>query len=111
MTFSIVLRVAALLICIVALTELVVLKELIIPPFVVATFLITLSFLFKSRPKLVLMIAMAVALVIPPAAVAGYLAGALVIAIPIFDTLLFGWILWNALKNLSRLKELASEKE
>jgi hypothetical protein len=40
------------------------------------------------------------AVLIPIGALFGYLLGELVVAVPIFDALVFAWVFWNALHTL-----------
>ncbi len=103
-----VLRIVAGLICLMVIGEYFVLGELLLPPFVVASVLILLSFVYAKWRKATLWIAIVLSILIPIGALNGYLKGNLVIVVPIFDSIIFAWVLWTAIRELRRSKQAAA---
>ncbi|MBW2416054.1 MAG: hypothetical protein JRG76_16265 [Deltaproteobacteria bacterium] len=81
-------------------TEYIVLGEFLAPPFIVAATLVVLSLAAGRQSRAVSWIALVLSLLIPVGAVAGHIRGDLVLAVPIFDALVFGWLFWNALPGI-----------
>ena len=104
MTLSIVLRAVGALIVIVVLGEYVVLDELLVPPLVLAALLIGLSFACNAWPATTAWLAIALCVIAPIGAIAGYLRGELALLIPVFDILVFSWLLWTSVRTLKSLK-------
>ncbi|MEM7019428.1 MAG: hypothetical protein AAF512_19080 [Pseudomonadota bacterium] len=92
-----VLRIVGALIYLVAIGEYFILDKLMIPPFIAATVLIIMSFLFARWPRVVAGIACAISILAPLAALNRYLQGQLVLFVPIFDAIVFAWLLWIAI--------------
>lgn len=91
------LRVVSLCIILLVVGERIFLGVWILPPlFVVVPTLILLSFLYRFWPRVVSGIVLVIAVLIPLAALLGFLAGKLVIVVPIVDTIIFGWLFWIA---------------
>ena len=100
MTLPNVLRIVALLVVVMVVGEYVVLGELLIAPFVLAAVLFALSFAGKAWPAATAYVAILLCVAAPAAAIVGYLRGDLVLLIPIFDVIVFGWLLWTAVRTL-----------
>ena len=47
---------------------------------------------------LIALLVLGLSVLVPVGALVGYLRGDLVMAVPIFDGLLFGWVFWNSLR-------------
>lgn len=95
-----VLRIVALLIVLMVAAEYVLLEVLMIPPLVVAALLLLLSVAATAFPRSVAVVCMLLSILVPAGAIMGYLEGQLVVFIPIFDVLVFTWLLWIALRTL-----------
>ena len=95
-----VLRAVAALIVVVVAIEYFVLDVLMVPPLVVVVILIGLSFLASKLPRTVAVVSIVLSVLVPVGAVMGYLSGQLVVLIPIFDVLVFGWLMWTAVTSL-----------
>ena len=100
MTLPNVLRIVAALIAAVALGEFFVLGVFLVPPFVVAAVLFLLSFAHNAWPVATACAAIVLCVVVPVGAIMGYLEGDLVLLIPIFDVVVFAWLLWTAIRSL-----------
>ena len=98
--FPIVLRIAAGLIGLVALFELLAMDVLSVPPIFLAAILIVLSITFNRWPRLTGSIAIIMSILVPIMVIKEYLAGQIPIAIPIVDSIVFSWILWTASKSI-----------
>ena len=105
MTLSNVLRLVGALIVIVVLGEYLVLDELLVPPLVIAALLVGLSFACNAWPATTAWAAIALCVIAPAGAIAGYLRGELALFIPVFDILVFGWLLWTSVRTLKGLKQ------
>lgn len=103
-----VLRIVASLIVLVVIGEYFVLGELLLPPFVFVTVLIVLSFAYQKWPNVTAWLAAIVSVAAPIAALNGYLQGKLVIVVPIFDSIIFAWLLWTAIRELRLSKSAAA---
>ena len=100
MTLPNVLRVVGALIVAVALGEYFLLGEFLVPPFVVAAVLFLLSFAYNAWPVATACAAIVLCVVVPVGAIMGYLEGDLALLIPIFDVIVFAWLLWTAIRTL-----------
>ena len=100
MTLPNVLRIVGALIVAVALGEYFVLGVLLVPPFVVAAVLFLLSFGHNVWPVATACAAIVLCVVVPVGAIMGYLEGDLALLIPIFDVIVFAWLLWTAIRTL-----------
>lgn len=100
MTLPNVLRSVGALIAAVALGEYFVLGVLLVPPFVVAAVLFLLSFGHNVWPVATACAAIVLCVVVPVGAIMGYLEGELALLIPIFDVVVFAWLLWTAIRTL-----------
>jgi hypothetical protein len=96
----IVLNVAALLVACAGTLEYFVLGQFLPPPFVVAVVLLGLALASRRWIRTVAIASLGLAVLIPIGALFGYLLGELVVAVPIFDALVFAWVFWNALHTL-----------
>lgn len=94
-----VLRIVALLIVVMVVAEYVFLDVVMIPPMVIAGVLVVLSVLFRWVPRGVAGITIVISVLVPVGAINGYMAGQLVVWIPIFDVIVFAWCLWVAIKS------------
>jgi len=92
-----VLRIAAGLIVCVGTLEYFALGEFLPAPFIVALLLFALSFAAPRWRRPVALLVLGLSVLVPIGALVGHLRGDLVMAVPIFDGLLFGWVFWNAL--------------
>lgn len=106
MTTSItfVLRTVSVLMLLVVALEYLLLDVLMVPPLIVAGLLVVLSTIAAKLPRTVAVISILLSILVPMGAVMGYLSGQLVLLIPIFDLLVFGWLLWVAVVTLRRSK-------
>ncbi|MEM7281428.1 MAG: hypothetical protein AAF438_07350 [Pseudomonadota bacterium] len=100
MSLPLVLRIVGTLIVIMVVGEYFVLKELLIPPLVIVAVLFALSFAYSKWPKTVTGITIVMCILVPIAAINGYLRGQLVLLVPIFDVVIFSWLLWTAVQSL-----------
>lgn len=98
--FHQVLLIAAVLIFAVASLEWLLLDVLLVPPFVFSFLLLVLAAIGTRWPKPVAGISIMLAILIPIGATLAYLNGDIVIAIPIFDAVLFAWVAYNAIHAL-----------
>ena len=103
-----VLRIVAGLIVLMVIGEYFVLGELMLPPFVFVTVLIVLSFTYQKWPNATAWLAAIVSIAAPVAALNGYLQGKLVVVVPIFDSIIFAWLLWTSIRELRRSKRAAA---
>lgn len=99
-----VLRIVTVLILFVVVIEYFLLDILMVPPLVVAAILIGLSFIAVRLPRTVAVISIFISILVPVGAVMGYLSGQLVVLVPIFDFLIFSWLLWAAILTLRQPK-------
>ena len=97
-----VLRTVAVLMLIVVALEYLLLEVLMVPPLVVAGLLVVLSFVSPRFPRAAAIVSIVLSFLVPMGAVMGYLSGQLVVLIPIFDVLVFGWLLWVAIATLRK---------
>jgi len=97
-----VLRTVAVLILVVVALEYLLLDVLMVPPLIVAGLLVGLSFVAIRLPRTVAIVSILLSILVPLGAVMGYLSGQLVVLIPIFDVLVFGWLLWVAVSVLRK---------
>lgn len=100
MTLPSVLRIVGALIVVLALGEYFVLDVFLVPPFVVAAILFLLSFACNAWPVATAYAAIVMCVVVPAGAIMGYLEGTLVLLVPIFDVIVFAWLLWTAIGTL-----------
>lgn len=100
MKLSLVMRIIAALMVLVVTLEYFLLGELLVPPLVIVAILLVLSVIAGKFPKTVAVICLPLCFLVPAGAVMGYLAGQLVVLIPIFDVLVFAWLLWAAIRTL-----------
>ena len=103
-----VLRTVALLILIVVALEYLLLDVLMVPPLIVAIILVGLSSIASRLPRTVAIVSILLSVLVPLGAVMGYLSGQLVVLIPIFDVVVFGWLLWVAVAVLRTPAEPAA---
>ena len=103
-----VLRIVAGLILLMVIGEYLVLGELLLLPFGVVTVLILLSFAYSKWPTATAWLALIVSIGVPIAALNGYLQGKLVIVVPIFDAIIFTWVLRTAIRELRLSKSTAA---
>ncbi|MEO1036019.1 MAG: hypothetical protein AAFX44_10705 [Pseudomonadota bacterium] len=104
MTLPAVLRIVAALIAVMVLGEYVVLGALMIPPLIVIALLVAISFAAKLWPFASAFAAMTISVLAPIAAINGYLQGAIPLIVPIFDLVIFSWLLWTALRTVRSVK-------
>ena len=107
MLLTTVLRIAAVLVTFAGTAEYVLLGEFLAPPFVVAVMLVVVSFAYTPWPRPTAIVALGFSALIPVGAVVGHLRGDLPLAVPIFDTIVFGWVFWNALAVVRASSESA----
>ena len=100
MTLPYVLRVVAILVAGVALGEYLALGAFLPPPFIVAAILLALSFVYRVLPAATAWLTIILCVVVPVGAIMGYLQGDLPLLIPIFDAIVFAWLLWTAIRTL-----------
>lgn len=100
MTLAGVLRIVGASIVLMALGEYFVLDVFLVPPFVVAAILFLLSFVYQAWPIATAYAAILLCVVVPAGAIMGYLEGTLVLLVPIFDVIVFAWLLWTAIGTL-----------
>ena len=89
-----------------ALGEYLLLDVFLVPPFVVAAILILLSFACSVWPVPTAYAAIVLCVVVPVGAIVGYLQGTLVLLIPIFDVIVFAWLLWTAIRTLRSARSI-----
>ncbi|MEM6512579.1 MAG: hypothetical protein AAF660_06170 [Pseudomonadota bacterium] len=99
-----VLRTVAGLIVGMVIGEYFVLDVLMIPPLGVVAVLLLLSFTYDRWPVATARIAAVLSVVVPIGALNGYLQGKLVLLVPIFDAVIFAWLLWTSVRELRLLK-------
>jgi hypothetical protein len=99
MSLSLSLRIAAVVIIMVATAEYIFLHEPLPPPFVVASILLVLASVNSHWPIFASCILLVISVLVPIAALTGYLQGFLIIAVPILDGILFIWLLLGALSH------------
>jgi hypothetical protein len=99
MSLSLSLRIAAVVIIMVATTEYIFFHELLPPPFVVASILLVLASANSHWPIFASRILLFISVLVPIAALTGYLQGFLIIVVPILDAILFTWLLLGALSQ------------
>jgi hypothetical protein len=95
-----VLRTAAVLLWVVAVIELVLFDDFQPPPFVIGGLLWGLSLVAGKAQRLALYVVVALSVVVPVGAVVRYLRNEVMVGVPIFDLMLFGWLLTNAVRAL-----------
>lgn len=100
MSLPSVLRIVGGLIVLMVIGEYVVLQQLMLPPLVVVAVLLGLSFAYGRWPTPVAWIAVVLSVLTPVAALNGYLQGKLPLVVPIFDAVIFAWVLWTAVAAL-----------
>ena len=105
LTLSAVLRLVGALIIIVVLGEYLVLDELLLPPLVVAALVFGLSFAASAWPVATAWVAIVICVLVPAGAIAAYLRGELALLIPVFDVVVFAWLLWTSVRTLRSLKQ------
>ena len=71
-------------------------------PFVTVALLLLLSFSYARWPRISASISLVPGLLIPLLVLVGYLRGNVGLALVVFDWILFGWIVWNAINELRR---------
>jgi hypothetical protein len=104
MTLSLALRAVAAGVAVAGSIEYLVQGEFVPAPFGVAIVLVVLSFAEARFRRPVAIATTILCVVIPIGAIAGWLAGALAIAVPLFDSVIFGWlasIAWPVARALS----------
>ncbi len=99
MSLSLSLRIAAVVIIMVATTEYIFFHELLPPPFVMASILLVLASANSHWPIFASRILLFISVLVPIAALTGYLQGFLIIVVPILDAILFTWLLLGALSQ------------
>ena len=103
-----VLRIVAGLIVLMVIGEYWVLGQLQLPPFGVVALLIVLSYSYARWPTASAWLAAAVSIVAPTGALIGYVKGYLVLVVPIFDAIIFSWVLFTALRELRPVNNAAA---
>ena len=98
--FHTVLLIAAIAVASVAALEYVFLDELLVPAFVGSALLLLLSRAARTWTRPVAGVSIFLSFALPLGALIGFLRGELVLAIPIFDFLLFSWVFANAVQTL-----------
>jgi len=93
-----VLLVAAALVVAAGTVEFFVLGQFIPAPYVVAAILVVLSMLAWRWPRPVAFVCIVVSIYIPIGAFRAYRRGDLVWLVLLYDALVFGWVLWNAIR-------------
>lgn len=96
LAFHNVLLVTAVLVVGAGTVEYLTLHQFVPAPFLVAAILVVLSLVARRWLRPAAFIAIALSIFIPIGAYRAYLRGELVWLVPIFDTLVFAWLLWNA---------------
>jgi short-subunit dehydrogenase len=86
------LRVGTIALAIAGTVEAFALGEVLPGPFVVGALLLALSFTPRERARAGARTTLGLSILIPIAAVGGYLAGAVPVGVPIFDAVLFAWL-------------------
>jgi hypothetical protein len=97
------LRIAAVVIFMAATAEYIFLGELLPPPFFMVCILLILASVNSHWPIFTSRIVLVISVLAPIAALAGYLQGYLIIAIPILDAILFTWLYLGALSQHRRI--------
>ncbi|MEM1261692.1 MAG: hypothetical protein AAGH76_04815 [Pseudomonadota bacterium] len=95
-----VLRIVAGLIVVMVIGEYWVLDQLQLPPLGVVSTLVALSFTYQKWPTASAWLAAIMSVAAPIAALVGYLQGYLVLIVPVFDAVIFFWLLSTAIREL-----------
>ena len=98
--FHTVLLIASIAVASVAALEYLFLDELLVPAFVGSALLLLLSWAARTWTRPVAGVSIFLSFALPLGALIGFLRGELVLAIPIFDFLLFSWVFANAVHTL-----------
>ena len=98
--FHTVLLIAAIAVAFAAALEYVFLDELLVPSFVGSALLLLLSWAARTWTRPVAGVSIFLSFAVPLGALIGFLRGELVLAVPIFDFLLFSWVFANAVHTL-----------
>jgi short-subunit dehydrogenase len=101
-TLPVALRIAAFALAIAGTVQFFVLGKLVPGPFFVGALLFGLSFTVQRWRRPVAGFTLALSVLIPIGAIAGYLAGAVGVTVPIFDALVFAWLFrcaWPATRS------------
>ena len=102
-----VLRIAALVLAVAGTFGYFVFGQPLAPPSVVALVLFALSLAARRRQRAVALLSMGLSILLPIESLLAYLRGDLVVAVPIFDLILFAWVFGNALHAARVPKNLA----
>ena len=95
-----VLRVVGVSVLLLVAFQYIVLGAFLVPPLVIAAFVIGLSFVAESMPRVVAGIALLTGVVVPTLAYLGYSAGNVPGFVVAFDVVVFAWLFVSALRVL-----------
>jgi len=76
--------------------------SILAPPFVTIVLLVVLSFTYSRWPRISASVSLVPGFLIPVLVLIGYLRGNVELALVVFDWILFGWIVWRAVRELRR---------
>ncbi len=95
-------RAVGLAVLVMASFEWIVLADLQIPPFVIGSALVAVSFLVARFPQPLAILGLALAVLIPVGAFLRWQDGLVIGFVPIFDFVVFGWLGFTASRSLGR---------